>query len=73
MSERMPSERMPMSAKQLGFVFEVYARIGLAPERAVHLLRRQGVFVTTGHAKEQIYQARRRNRLRLVFKVLPPH
>ena len=57
-----------LSPKQLALIWEVYARLGLRPEQAVHLLRRQGEAFTPSQAKHQIDQARRRNRLRLVFR-----
>ena len=56
-----------MNPHTLSLIWEVYARIGLVPEKAVHLLRRQGVIVTPGLARRRMYQARRHNRLRLVF------
>lgn len=64
----MPAKNCPaLSHRQLAMIWEVYARIGLRPEQAVHLLRRQGKHVTPSQAKAQLYHARRRNTLRLVF------
>ena len=65
---RIPSP----SRKTLALIWEVYARLGLRPEQACHLLRRQGVFVAPSQAKEQMQQARRRNLLRLVFYKVDP-
>ena len=55
-----------MSPKTLAIIWEVYARLGLRPEQACHLLRRQGVFIPPSRAKDQMHRARRRNLLRLV-------
>lgn len=64
----MPAKNCPaLSHRQLALIWEVYARIGLRPEQAVHLLRRQGRHVTPSQAKGYICQAGRRNTLRLVF------
>lgn len=54
--------------KKLLLIWEVYARIDLAPETAVDLLtQRKIASVTPDEAKRQMDQARRRNTLRLVF------
>ena len=63
----MTTNTSHLSPRTLALIWEVYARIGLRPEQAVHLLRRQGIFVTPGFAKRRMYQARRQNRLCLVF------
>ena len=60
-------EPVQLSPMQLDLIWEVYARIGLRPEQAVHLLRRNGLTTTPGRARRQMKQALRRNRLCLVF------
>lgn len=58
--------RPTLSPRQLALIWEVYARIGLRPEQAVHLLRRQRVNVTPKQAQYHLAQAAERNLLRLV-------
>ena len=55
-----------LSPEQQGRIWEVYARLGLRPEQAVHLLRRMGVCVTPKLASQEMALARRRNTLCLV-------
>ncbi len=55
-----------LSPEQQGRIWEVYARLGLRPEQAVHLLRRMGVSITPVQASQELALARRRNTLCLV-------
>ena len=68
-SAMIPTRLTPppsISRTNLAMIWEVYARLGLRPEQAVHLLRRQGVPVRPAAARQQIAAARRWNLLRLV-------